>query len=395
VTNKAVNVKAFYILCASRAGTCLGTMAFAGALPVMRNEWDMDAASAGSVQAVFSIANALAVFVASWISDHFGARKVYLMFSWLGFCALTLFALFAHSYSSALVLIALVGLTQGGAYTPALMIAMRMNSLSKRGFAIGAILAAGSFGYLMSVFLASYGALMWGVSVAFFMCAAGALAGAAFGSIALSDWALEDSPNIKTKEGSTHYSFSINALFLLTGYIAHCWELLGNWAWTPSMILERLDVLNLSSVTTGIIVASSVHLSGMFSTLIVGAISDYFNRASVLIFMGAAGALSSILMGVSGSWGPEWAILLAFSGSFFILGDSGVLSAAIADNVDPKKLGRIMGVRSLLGFGIGSLAPLTFGIVMQVSLSWEVAYLVLAAGGLVACISATILRSKC
>lgn len=39
-----------------------------------------------------------------------------------------------------------------------------------------------------------------------------------------------------------------------------------------------------------------------------------------------------------------------------------------------------MGLRSLLGFGVGSLAPLTFGVVMDSTQSWELAYSVLAAG---------------
>ena len=44
-----------------------------------------------------------------------------------GAAALMLFAVFAHSYAGALVLMAFVGLTQGGAYTPALLLAMGMN----------------------------------------------------------------------------------------------------------------------------------------------------------------------------------------------------------------------------------------------------------------------------
>lgn len=387
-------MKAFNLLCIGRAGTCLGTMAFAGALPVIRSAWGIDAVSAGAIQTVFSISNACALFAASWLSDHLGARRVYLIFSWLGVLALMLFASFAHSYSSALVLMVFVGLTQGGVYTPAMMLAMRMNSLSKRGYAVGTILAAGSLGYLLSVFMASFGAMKWGVPVAFWLCAAGALVGAASGSLALSGYKEEVRLPARRDGSSVPYTYSVTAILLLTGYIAHCWELFGNWTWTPGMIAEKLQAFNLSPIATGLIVASAVHLSGMFSTLIVGTISDYFNRASVLIFMGAAGSLSAILMGYSASWGVGWTLLLAFSGSFFILGDSGVLSAAMADNVPPEKLGSIMGVRSLLGFGIGSFAPLSFGKVMDSTQSWEMAYMVLATGGAIACISALALRLK-
>ena len=75
-------------------------------------------------------------------------------------------------------------------------------------------------------------------------------------------------------------------------------------------------------------------------------------------------------MGWSANWGPGWTLLAVSIGSFFILGDSGVLSAAMADNVPPQQLGSVMGWRSLLGFGIGSFAPLSFGVVMDTTQSW-------------------------
>uniref|UniRef100_UPI0023612559 MFS transporter n=3 Tax=Serratia TaxID=613 RepID=UPI0023612559 len=178
-------MRAFYLLCVSRAGLCLGTMMFAGALPTIRSEWQLDAASAGTVQTVFSLTNALALLVASWWCDSLGARRVYLLFSWLGAAALMLFAVFAHSYLSALVLMAFVGLTQGGAYTPALLLAMGMNGPARRGYAIGMVLAASSLGYFLSVFIAGWSAMRWGAGVAFSLCAAGALLGALAGSLAL------------------------------------------------------------------------------------------------------------------------------------------------------------------------------------------------------------------
>lgn len=200
-------MKTFFLLCASRVGTSLGTMTFAGALPVIRSEWHIDAASAGSIQTIFSISNALALFAASWISDYLGARRVYLIFSWAGVFALMAFACFARSYSSALLLMALVGITQGGTYTPALLLAMKMNSLTKRGYAVGMILAAGSLGYLLSVFIASFSALKWGAPMAFCLCSAGALAGAVLGSMALSGYSPPVKSPLKAEKGPAHHPY--------------------------------------------------------------------------------------------------------------------------------------------------------------------------------------------
>lgn len=384
-------MRAFFLLCVSRAGLCLGTMMFAGALPTIRSEWQLDAASAGTVQTVFSLTNALALLVASWWCDSLGARRVYLLFSWLGAAALMLFAVFAHSYAGALVLMAFVGLTQGGAYTPALLLAMGMNGPARRGYAIGMMLAASSLGYFLSVFIAGWSAMRWGAGVAFSLCAAGALLGALAGSLALVGYR---EPQLRTLGRQTKresYAITYATLLLLIGYIAHSWELLGNWAWAPSLVSEALSGFSLDPLSAGLIVAAVIHLAGMVATLIVGTVSDYFDRASVLMFMGAAGALGSLLMGWSANWGPGWTLLAVSIGSFFILGDSGVLSAAMADNVPPQQLGSVMGWRSLLGFGIGSFAPLSFGVVMDTTQSWCTSYAVLACGGGIACLAACLL----
>jgi MFS family permease len=54
-----------------------------------------------------------------------------------------------------------------------------------------------------------------------------------------------------------------------------------------------------------------------------------------------------------------------YSSSFSSLGDSPVLSAALSEAADPAYLGTAFGLRSLLGFGAGAVAPLVFGLVLD------------------------------
>lgn len=381
------------LLCLGRTGSCMGTMAFAGALPVLQHTWQMSAAGAGAIQTAFNLSNALALLVAAWVSDSLGARRVYLWCTWAGVLALAGFAAFARSPHSALPLIVLVGLTQGGAYAPALLLATELSAPGRRGRAIGQMLAAGSLGYLLSVFFAFWAAQALGPSAGFAVCAAGGLAGTALGH-----YSLRGMPAVAPAHASEAVTwrwramFSPAALCLLIGYVAHCWELLGNWAWTPSLLAEVLRPLRLNAAAMALLVAAVVHLSGMLSTFLIGALSDRWGRSRVLIAVGAAGACCSLLMGCSPQWGPLWAVVIAAVGSFFILGDSGVLSAAMTDAVPPHSLGRVMGVRSVLGFGAGALAPLAFGAVLDGTGRWLWAYSVLAAGGACACMAAVCLQ---
>lgn len=383
-------------LCIGRTGACMGTMAFAGALPVLRHTWHMSAGTAGTIQTAFNLSNAIALLAAAWLSDSFGAKRVYLWCTWAGTIALACFALFARSPETALVLIIFVGLTQGGSYAPALMLAADLSLPSKRGRAMGMMLAAGSFGYLLSVFFSLWATQTFGVAAGFGVCAVGVFAGTATGQLSLAgmqpvEHAKHDSGKANASAFRWRSTFTPVAVCLLIGYIAHCWELLGHYAWTPSLLAAALEPLHLKAVTSALIVGAVVHLSGMLATTVIGALSDRLDRAKVLVFVGAAGAACSLLMGWSIHWGPAWTVVIAAIGSFFILGDSGVLSAAMTDEVPPASLGRVMGVRSVLGFGSGALAPAAFGAAFDATHQWASAYATLAAGGLAACAAAVFL----
>ena len=73
---------------------------------------------------------------------------------------------------------------------------------------------------------------------------------------------------------------------------------------------------------------------------------------------------------------------------FVAIGDSPVLSAAITEVVAPNRLGSVLAVRSLLGFGAGAVSPVAFGAVLDylrigdyVASAWGPAFMVFAIGG--------------
>jgi MFS family permease len=386
------------LLSVGRAGTCLGTMAFAGALPVLRTAWHMDASTAGAIQTAFNLSNAVALLAAAWLCDSIGAKRVYLVCTWTGALALACFAMFARSAESALFLIVFVGLTQGGAYAPALLLAAELSPSNRRGKAMGQMLAAGSLGYMLSVFLALAMTRSFGPAAGFGACAVGALIGASVGHVSLAGHAASVAVHhahatSRTARMPWRSVFGPASVCLLIGYVAHCWELLGSWAWTPSLLASALQPYQMNATASALLIAAIIHLSGVLSTALVGTLSDTWPRATVLVVVGGAGAVCSMLMGLSAGWGAGWTLAFAAIGSFFILGDSGVLSAAMTDEVPPGSLGRVMGVRSMLGFGSGALAPITFGATLDATHRWSWAYFTLAIGGALACAAALRLQA--
>lgn len=367
----------------------MAAMAYAGALPFLRDAWGMDAATAGSIQAIYNFSNALALLVASWLADRMGAKRVYLCSIWAAAAAMLLFALFARSYQSAVALAVLLAASQGGAYTPALMLVAEMVPSIRRGGAIGAMLAAGSFGYVLSVLTSLGGAQLFDYRWGFALCAAGPLLGALAGSAALWHHPRQGPGRADATGGGLVGTLLTPVSLLLTlGYTAHCWELLGSWAWMPAFLAGQVASLGFGPLLAGLVVACSVHLAGTMATLTIGRASDHWGRKVVLLSVAAIGSLLSACLGWSVALGPIATLVLAFAASFFILGDSGVLSAAMTEAVPPRHLGTLLALRSILGFGAGALSPVAFGLVLDAGYAWGWAFMVLSAGGALAVIAA-------
>jgi MFS family permease len=378
----------------SRAFIALIFMTYAASLPTLTHEWSMTATQAGFVQTCFSAGFAISLFVTSWLSDHIGAKRMFFWSCWLGAAAALAFALLARSYEQALWLYGLVGLTQGGSYTPAIMLVAQQLPPARRGAGVGWVLAGMSAGYVGSISLAQGLIAAFDYQSAFTVCALGTVVGAGFGTVAARrvDNQIADPPS---KASSAALFRDRRSLLLTVGYMGHCWELFGMWAWAPAFLIASLgNRFALGAVGLGIAIAIALHLSAFFAAFSLGRASDRYGRRAVLITVAAAGALCSFGFGWSGQLSP--ALLLAFAAlyGFAALGDSSVLSTAMSEAVPAAYLGRALAVRSILGIGIGAVAPVAFGAVLDLSTpgpEWGWAFSLMGIGGVVAAVCAALL----
>lgn len=388
-----------FLLCASRFGASLAFMMYAGALaPVMR-AWELSAGQAGSVQTAFNLAYALSLVLSSWLADTAGAKRVFLWSGWLTAAAGIAFALFARSYAGGLLLFALLGLAQGGTYGTAIMLVAQGVPPARRGAAVGWLLASGSLGYFASIALAAGLGEALGYEAAFLACAAGPVAAALAASVALRDRLNLTSP--RSRRGwaaSLRFLTDRRSALLTAGYTAHCWELLGMWAWLPAFLAVALAGPDGSGAAIqGLWIAAAIHLSGCLSSFTMGRASDRLGRRAVLAAMGLLGAACSFTIG----WtlGGPIGLVLALGAlyGFSALGDSPVLSTAMTESVEPGSLGAALAVRSILGFGAGGLAPLAVGLVLDAAgrgaAGWGWGFALLGVGGALATLAALLLPS--
>ncbi|MFN3352596.1 MAG: MFS transporter [Brevundimonas sp.] len=387
----------------SRIGAGMAFMAWASALPWILSEWRLPAAQAGWVQTSFNLAYAASLLTSGWLSDRFGAAVVLRTSSWASVVLLGLCAAFARDFGSALVLFSLLALGLGGSYAPALMLASA--DPARRGLAVGWVLTGASVGYVLIIAVSGAAYPAFGVGGGW-LTLLWALSGSAVcAELALRGWTgtsrsprTVPGPSLKALRAAVT---SRTSILLTTGYALHCWELLGMWAWTPTFLSFVLARHGLEPLAIGLLAALSIHLSGAVSTLAGGWASDRYGRRSVLVGVGIAGAVCSFGFGWLGQAGAATAVCAAALYGGLVLADSGVLTAAMADAVPEPLLGRMLALRSLVGFGLGALSPAVVGVVLDAAgrspsgVGWGLGFSVLGLGGLGAAICARALpRSR-
>lgn len=384
----------------SRAFITLIFMTYAASLPTLTREWAMTATEAGLVQTCLTAGFGVSLFLTSWLADHVGARRMFVWSCWSGALAALGFAVFARSYEQALWLYGLVGLTQGGSYTPAIMLVAQQLPPSRRGAGVGWVLAGMSAGYVGSISLAIGLIALFDYRIAFVACALGTVVGAVFGNIAAAGVANRVAGKLAQTTRHLDLLKERRSLLLTLGYVGHCFELFGMWAWVPAFLIASLgarltdDGSLLGAVGLGLAIAVALHLSGFLASVTMGRASDRYGRRVVLIAMAAIGALCSFGFGWSGELPP--ALLLAFAAlyGFTALGDSSVLSTAMSEAVPTDYLGRALAIRSILGIGIGAAAPAAFGAVLDRTppgQAWGWAFALIGLGGIVATVCAVLL----
>jgi MFS family permease len=390
------------LISVSRFGTSIATMVYAGSLPDLLSAWKMTAAQAGSVQAAYNVAYAVSLLVASLLADRIGAKIVFAVSVWSAAAAFVAFAVGARSYESALILNSIVAITQGGTYTPSIMLVADEFLPERRGRAIGGTLAGASLGYLVSILLASGGSNLVSYEWGFYASSIGPILGAIAGWLALvntPNTVHRQSVNTRMGESVVQALMSRRSVLLTIGYTAHAWELLGMWAWTPTFLAAAFrNHGDVRSPVMALWIAVAIHLAGVIATLTMGEASDRWGRRSVLVSTGLSGAILSFTIGWLIDLPPVLLLPITFIYSFAVLGDSGVLSTAMTEAIRPQHLGTLLALRSILGFGAGAISPLVFGWILDLTNpaeglphSWGWAFMALGIGGAIATICALML----
>ncbi|MEP6656171.1 MAG: MFS transporter, partial [Betaproteobacteria bacterium] len=383
-------------LCLSRM--CYGFifMAYAGALPLLMKDWSMSAGDAGLIHSGWHLGYLLSLFGVGFLTHRLGAKRTFLLTGFAACLTAWMFALFASGFHSALALFALTGLCSGGSYTPGLTLIAERVPPERRGNAMGWYLAASSMGYALSLLAGSRLIAEFGWRAGFFAAASGPVIG-----LLISFHVLRSSRNIVAHHhaiGNGIYRLlevwrNRPAMLAIWSYAFHSWELLGLWAWLPAFLAAAASRQYAASeaVTVGLTLSAISFATNTVGSVAAGTLSDRLGRTTIMMSLTVTSLLCSFIFG----WliaAPLWLVAaVAVVYNLAALGDSSVYSTALTELVPPPLLGIAYSLRSAIGFGLGAISPLVFGLVLDAftelsgergAIAWGMAWVSLGVGAL-------------
>lgn len=360
-------------LCSSRMFLYLSLQSYAALIPVLQKEWQMSNAAAGSIVSIYQIGFLVSLVGLSVLTDWVSAKKVYL-YSCVAFTvSCLLFALFARSYLSALLLRALMGLAVGGTYTPALKLISETFSSTLRGRAMGFFIGAGSLGHAVSLAATGWIAAQYGWQTAFFLTSLGPIFGAVIPILILRGMETRK-PEPEERKFKKELLGNRPAMLMIGGYSAHTWELEAQRAWTPAFLIACYLALGSTkdhALQAGSTFSSAMYIMGVFSTMIAGYLSDRWGRTAVIISMMAVSISCSFSFGWFIGSPIIWVMIVGLIYGFSVIAESPVFSSGLTEVVSPNYLGTAFGLRSLVGFGAGAISPTVFGLVLDLTNSGQ------------------------
>ena len=357
------------LLCAAEALSMTGFAAFTTLLPQLQREWSLSNSQAGAIGGVFYAGYMLSVPVLSSLTDRMDTRRVYAVACLLSCAGAAGFGWFAEGFWSALVFQFLIGAALGGTYMPGLKaltdhlegaVQSRATAFYTAGFGVGSSISIICCGQIASRF-------GWGYAFAF--GAAGPLIAAiimlAFvprGRVIAPSGAhkalLDFRPVLKNRATVPY----------IIGYAIHNYELFGQRSWMVAFLAFSIALQPDGSVIlAAATLAAAINVLGPVFSVTGNELAIRYGRARIVMFFMTFSGCIACFVGFTAAW--PLAVVVVLMGVHYatMLGDSGALTAGAVASTPPELRGAMMAVYSFIGFTAAFLAPLVFGVVLDLA----------------------------
>lgn len=366
----------------------LGNASFPALIPTFQTEWGLSNTEAGWISGVYYAGYAAAVPFLVSLTDREDARAIYLFSAGLSAVSTLAFALWAEGFWTAMALRTLSGVGLAGTYMVGLKILTDRISGKLQSRAISLYTAHFAIGNALSVLVAGEVTLLAGWSWAFGVAAIGSL-------LAFLLVILTVRPSAQPR-GQQRLSDILDvrpvvanrpAFGYILGYTAHIWELFGfrNWivvflAFSISLQPDQAGGFNATQVATVVL------LLGLPASVFGNELSLRFGRRRVITAIMLLSAALAFTIGFTAALPFTLVAIMSGLYGLTVTGESASLTTGVVQHAEPARRGATMALQSLLGFGAGAVAPLAFGVVLDLAggageiLAWGLAFGLLGLG---------------
>jgi MFS family permease len=379
-------------MCAAHVASMTGFSAYATLLPRLQDEWGMNNAQAGFISGMFFAGYMAAVPLLTSLTDRRDARRIYLVSSLVAAASLAGFALWVEGPKSAALLQLAAGAGIAGTYMPGLRaLTDNVEGTRAQSRAVAFYTAVFGLGSSLSILLSGSIADVLGWRFAFALGAVGPVVAGVMVMRGLpprqpqpahASHVLDFRPVLASREVRPY----------IFGYAVHCWELFGSRSWLVAFIVfaQGLQLADgASPAWSAVTIAAVANLFGPAASIYGNELAMRHGRERLIWKAMLASGVLTCALGFF-----TCLPLLALAGLIIlhmclIMGDSSALTAGVVTRANERIRGATMAVHSMLGFGAGFVAPLVFGVVLDLaggkasSHAWAFAFITLGAGAIV------------
>jgi len=359
-----------FFLCTAEILSMAGTMYFPALLPAFQKEWGISNTEAGWINGIFFAGYALTSPILVSLTDRFNPRRIYLPSALLGAVSMLFFGALASGTWSAALLRLIAGVSLAGTYMPGLRALSDNLSGPKQSRFIVFYTASYGIGTAISVFLAGLLQPSIGWRLGSTLVALGPLAAFVIFSIVIPAGKAHAKPH-ETLLPLRDLSLVLQkraVIGYIIGYGAHCWELFGFRSWLVAFLtfclsLQPIPHFALSPQNIAMIIL----LMGVPATIFGNEGAMKWDRSRMItLFMIGAGMIGCVI-GFASGLHPVAAVGIALVYGMTIMMDSGTLTAGIVAEADEKYRGLTLAVYTFIGFTMAFLAPLCFGVTLDMA----------------------------
>jgi MFS family permease len=384
------------IMCVAECFSMSGFAAYTTLLPQFQRAWGLTNSEAGLIGGIAFAGYMTAVPVLTALTDRVDSRRIYLSACLLSAFGALCFALFAQGLWSALLCQFLIGAGLGGTYMPGLK--TLTDPLQGTAQARATAFYAACFGVAssVSIFVCGYLGNTLGWQAAFLFGAAAPVIAALLvnglmppgrtrAAHAASPALLDFRPVLANKTTRLY----------IFGYALHSYELFGHRAWIVAFLAysATLQPAGAAMALSAATMAAIINLCGPLMSVTGNELSLRYGRERIIfMFMTASGLLSCALGFTAGL---PWYFVFAFLcvQTALMLGDSAALTAGAIGSAHPDQRGAMMAVYSFIGFSAALMAPLVFGVVLDLAggnrytVAWGLAFASIGVFGALAAVA--------